>query len=188
MDATPRTPFPIDLVDAGDHLILRAALPGAMPDEVQVQVQGDVLTIKGAVQARPGNPGGESGNPGARWLVRELQYGSYEREIRLPSDVAADRAEAKFEHGLLMLTLPKLTAPGPKRIQVVARERPTCGRDGANPSVTDPTKPEVAPGAMAAGRTGRAGAADTPPKDSVALESEASFPASDPPSWTPERA
>jgi HSP20 family protein len=171
--------FPMDVVDAGDRFVLRAALPGVMPDDVHVQVQGDILTVKGSVKAH-------TEKEHARWLVRELRNGAFQREIRLPAGVLADRAEAQFEHGLLTLTLPKVTETGPRRIEVTRRQAPAAER--SNPSVSDPTKAEVAPGVMPATKPGMANTADTPPKDAVTAESEGSFPASDPPSWTPERA
>jgi HSP20 family protein len=176
--------FPVDLADAGDQFVLRAALPGVMPDHVQVQVQGEVVTIKGAVQAH-------DEKQSARWLVRELRNGELHREIRLPAAVVADRAEAQFEHGLLTLTLPKMAAAGARRIRVTASRSgaaPETASEEANPSVNDPTKPEVAPHVMPANQPSMAKDADTPHRDPVTVESEESFPASDPPSWTPERA
>ena len=150
-DGASEALFPVDLVDSGDRFVLRAALPGAQPDDVQVQVQGEILTIKGSVKAH-------ARSEHARWLVRELKEGAFQREIRLPAGVAADRAEAQFEHGLLTLTLPKLTNTGPRRIPI--------GRKNVDPD--DRPKEHS--------------------KDPVTVESEASFPASDPPSFTPERA
>ena len=171
--------FPVDLVDAGDRFVLRAALPGVMPDDVQVQVQNDVLTVKGSVKAH-------TEKEQARWLVRELRNGAFQREIKLPAGVAADRAEAQFEHGLLTLTLPKAAEGGARRIEVKPGHAAAPTSD-ANPSVSDPTKAEVAPGVLPATKPGMANMADTPAKDPVTVESEESFPASDPPSWTPER-
>lgn len=172
--------FPVDLVDAGDRFVLRAALPGVTPDDMQVQVQGDVLTIKGSVKAH-------ADKEQARWLVRELRNGAFQREIKLPGGVAAELAEAHFEHGLLTLTLPKSVEDGPRRIELKPRHTAAPVPD-ANPSMSDPTKAQVAPGELPASKPGMANAADTPTKDPVTVESEESFPASDPPSWTPERA
>ena len=179
VDAGFRDSFPVDLVDLGSHLELRAALPGVMPEDLQVQVQGDTLTLRATV--KPHEPD-VTQKESARWLMRELRAGTHERRIQLPRDLAADQAEALLENGMLTVKLPKSTPVGPRKIEVT---RPTARQ---NPSVLDPTKPEVAPGAMAASEPSMANAADRPQRDAVTRESEESFPASDPPSWTPERA
>jgi HSP20 family protein len=178
---------PVDLVDAGDRYEVRAALPGVQPDDLHVQIQGDLLTLRGT----PKPPGRHASEHPERWLIRELRQPAFERQIHLPEHVQADQAQAHLEHGLLTLTLPKLQTVAPRRIEI---SRPSLGgtrearAEGQNPSVVDPTKPEVAPGVMPATEPSLASDADRPHKDQVTVESEQSFPSSDPPSWTPERA
>ena len=187
VDASFRDSFPMDVLDAGDRFQVRAALPGVAPEDLQVQVQGDRLTLRATMQ--PHEPrAAQGGEKSVRWLARELRAGSSERHIQLPAAVVADQAEAQLEHGMLTLTLPKATPAGPRRIEVsrpkIERTAPDEARARQNPSVTDPTKPQVAPGEMPASRPSMATAADAGHKDQVNVESEESFPASDPPSWT----
>jgi len=177
------TGFPIDMVDRGDHLLVRASLAGVNPDEVQVQVQGEALTISGQVPAEE-----ERG----RWLIHEHPSGELRRVVSLPHAVEAERAEAQFENGMLTLTLPKVQRAGPHQIKIGGNGTRDAGATRSNgrrdPAVIDPTKPEAKREELPAREPGVTGAADRPRKDTVTTESEESFPASDPPSWTPERA
>jgi HSP20 family protein len=178
--------FPLDVMDQGDHFVVRGALPGVRPDDVHVTIQGETLTIRGESRAEHQDEQAAHG----RWLVREHSHGVYVRSIGLPDTVEPEKAEATYEHGMLTLRLPKAKRAGPRRIPVGAggARSAAAGAAGANPSLDDPTKPEVAPGELPAGQRSLANAVDKPHKDPVTVESEESFPASDPPSWTPERA
>ena len=176
--------LPVDLSDIGDRYELHAALPGVRPEDLHVQIQGDVLTLR----ATPHATDGRTGERRERWLIRELRRPDFERQIRLPAQVQAEQAQAHLEHGMLSLTLPKAQAVTPKRIEISRPGAQEARGQAKNPSVLDPTKPEVAPGVMPATEKSLASAADKPVKDQVTVESEQSFPSSDPPSWTPERA
>ncbi|MBM3945490.1 MAG: Hsp20/alpha crystallin family protein [SAR202 cluster bacterium] len=90
----------LDVVENGNEFIVKAALPGIDPKDVDIAVEDDVLTIKGESRQ-------EEETADQHYLRRELRYGSVQRQLRLPPAVDAERAEARFEHGILKLTLPK---------------------------------------------------------------------------------
>ncbi|HSG42038.1 MAG TPA: Hsp20/alpha crystallin family protein [Anaerolineales bacterium] len=104
----------IDMFQTDDEIVVKAALPGIKADEVQINVTGEVLTLKGEVQQ---NQEMEE----KAWHIREQRYGSFERSIALPTDVIADKAKADFENGILTITLPKAEEVKPKTITVKAK-------------------------------------------------------------------
>lgn len=90
----------LDVIETNENLVVKAAVPGVDPDKVDIQVNDDVLTIKGSFETST-----ESGDE--HYHRRELRSGSFERSLRLPPTVDAGKAQAQFENGLLTLTLPK---------------------------------------------------------------------------------
>jgi len=95
-----------------DHAIhVEADLPGVDPEKIDVTVtEGDRLTIRGE---RPA-PAIE----GANWVRQERPCGEFLREIQLPAIVNADAVGARYENGVLKLTLPKHEAVKPRKIPV----------------------------------------------------------------------
>jgi len=104
----------IDMFQTDDEIVVKAALPGIKSDEVQINITGEVLTLKGEVQQ---NQEMEE----KAWHLREQRFGSFERSIALPTDVVADKAKAEFENGILTITLPKADEVKPKTITVKAK-------------------------------------------------------------------
>ncbi|MBA4181726.1 MAG: heat-shock protein Hsp20 [Anaerolinea sp.] len=90
----------LDVIETGDSFVVKAAVPGIDPKDVDISVEDDVLTIKGEFQQKE-----EASDE--NYLRRELRYGSFHRTLRLPPSVDVERADARFEHGMLKLTLPK---------------------------------------------------------------------------------
>jgi HSP20 family protein len=109
--------LPIDLWETTDSLVARVPLPGVKPDDVDIDVNGNVLTIRTKL---PGAAGEDSEAPGEgiRWIYREVPRGEARRAVELPIAVDADAATARFADGLLVLTLPKAQAARPRRITV----------------------------------------------------------------------
>src|SRR3954451_4316690 len=105
-------PEPIDIYTEGDEYIVEMALPGFHPDDVEVSCEGNELTIRGE------QPPATQEQQNRRYLVRQRTAGRFERTITLPPEVAVDKAQAHYEHGLLRLVFPKAEHAKPRRISL----------------------------------------------------------------------
>ncbi len=106
----------LDLEESPDAYTVRAALPGFRPEEVDVSLLGDTLTIQ-AARTR------EEERQERQYLIRERQAGAVRRTIVLPGRVDADRVQSRYEHGELVLTLPKTEESKPRRIAIGGQGR-----------------------------------------------------------------
>jgi HSP20 family protein len=104
----------IDMYQTDDEVVVKAALPGFKADEVQINVTGDVLTIRGEMKQ-------EEEKKDRAWHIREQRWGSFERSVALPTAVTSDKANADFENGILTITLPKAEEVKPRTITVKAK-------------------------------------------------------------------
>ena len=102
----------LDVYETDENLVVEASMPGTKPEEVDISVVGNTLTIKAEREEQR-----EKKEEG-RYYFRERRYGAFQRSVGLPVDVDADKAEATFEDGVLKLSLPKAEEAKPKRIQV----------------------------------------------------------------------
>jgi HSP20 family protein len=102
---------PMDLVEADDHFVLKADLPGLSDGDVSIEVQDGTLTISGERKAEH-----EQREKG--WYRIERSYGSFNRSLTLPDGVDAERIEASFEHGVLEVRIPKPEDRKPRRISI----------------------------------------------------------------------
>ena len=101
----------MDLVEADDHFVLKADLPGLGEDDVAIEVQDNVLTISGSRDA-------EHERKEKGWYRLERSYGSFSRALTLPDGVDADKVEANFDRGVLEVTIPKPEERKPRRISI----------------------------------------------------------------------
>jgi HSP20 family protein len=106
-----RNTLALDLFEDGDNVEVTATLPGLNPEDVDITVQGDVLTIKGEHKQTQER---KQGN----YHLRERRVGTFYRAVQLPCPVQPDKAQAEFRNGVLHLTLPKAEETKPKQIRV----------------------------------------------------------------------
>lgn len=103
--------FPLDVTEADDTFTVKAAVPGMNPDDLDITISDNVLTIKGETQE-------EEVREEEKVHLRERRFGSFMRSISLPTPVESDNVKATVENGILTLQIPKAEAVKPKRIAV----------------------------------------------------------------------
>lgn len=101
--------LPLDAYASPEEIVIVASLPGLTPDEVDIAIEGDTLTIRGELRRPLEN---------VEYLFQERPYGTLSRTLALNVPVEGDKAEAVFENGVLTLTLPKAEETKPKVIKV----------------------------------------------------------------------
>ena len=102
---------PVDMYETDEGIVVKSDLPGLKPEDVDVSITVNTLTIKGQFEAEE-----ESGRGDVH--VWERRYGSFHRSVMLPKGVDAENAEAEFEDGVLRVTLPTAEEEKPKQIRV----------------------------------------------------------------------
>jgi HSP20 family protein len=104
-------PLPLDVCETENEFVVKAALPGVKPDDVQITLHGDTLTIRAESKA-------EQDKKGEHWHLRERRFGTFQRTVSLATPVNSEKAQAQFEHGVLTLTLPKSESAKPRQIKI----------------------------------------------------------------------
>jgi len=103
--------LPLDITSSEDAVTIEAALPGIHPDDVEITVHQDNLTIGVKEQAEHETREGER-------VYRELRRSAGSRTLTLPSGMDTDNASATFENGMLRLSIPRAEAAKPRQIAV----------------------------------------------------------------------
>jgi len=104
----------VDMYQTEEDIVVKATMPGLDPKDLDIQVTGDTLTLRGEVIR-------EEIREGAKYHIREHRSQSFSRSLTLPSAVIADQANAEMKNGVLTLTLPKAEESKPKVISVKAK-------------------------------------------------------------------
>lgn len=108
---------PVDLWEEKDAYHLRADVPGIRPDDIEIAVTHDTVTVSGELKT-------EMEKKDEGWLRQERRTGKFTRSFTLPVEIDANKVDATFENGVLHLTLPESEAVRPKQIKV----RPTVSQ------------------------------------------------------------
>ena len=103
--------LPIDMYETDENVVVRANVPGVKPEEMDITITGNTLTINGETKQ-------EQEVKRENYFRQERTYGTFTRNITLPSSLETDKAEAAFENGVLTLTIPKAEEMKPKQIKV----------------------------------------------------------------------
>jgi HSP20 family protein len=102
---------PMDLVEAEDHFVLKADLPGLTEDDVSIEIQDGTLKVSG--ERRAEHEAHEKG-----WYRIERSFGSFARTLTLPDGIDPDAVGAEFHHGVLEVRIPKPEQRKPRRIEI----------------------------------------------------------------------
>ncbi len=102
----------IDVKEDDAAYTVHAEIPGVAKDDIQVSVEGNVVSLRAEVQQKDEKKEGE------KVLRSERYYGAVERSFQLPADVDAAQAKAKYDNGVLTLTLPKKQSGATQRLKI----------------------------------------------------------------------
>lgn len=103
--------FAVDVRELEDRYVLEAEMPGLADKDVEIQVENDLLTIRGNAPAR-------EEQQEEKYILRERGRRNYERSFAIPRDVDRERIEARFKNGILTLDLHKAEEAKPRTIKV----------------------------------------------------------------------
>ena len=101
----------IDVVQKPEEIVVNASLPGVKPEDIDLTIEDNVLTLKAERQA-------EHREEDSRYLIQERSYGRYYRALRLPDTVDVNKVKSSYEGGVLTISLPKAEEKKPKQIKV----------------------------------------------------------------------
>jgi len=134
----------MDLVETGDHYVLRADLPGLSENDVTIELEAGVLTIAGERKAEHTEENG-----GYRRFERS--YGSFSRSLTLPKGVDADAVEASFDRGVLEVRIPKPEQIKPRKVTISVGSGSTARHEvvEGTATVSEHTTPEATPAGVA---------------------------------------
>lgn len=106
---------PVDIMEEKDRILLTAELPGFKENDIEVQMEGGVLTIRGERKS-------EAEKEGRKYHRVERVYGQFVRSFTLPNNVDREHIKASFDRGLLRIEMPKSEEAKPRQIKISGGE------------------------------------------------------------------
>ena len=127
--ALPRWVPAMDLVETGDHFVLRADLPGMSEEDIQIELEDGTLTVSGERKAEH-----EQREEGFHRVERS--FGTFARSLTLPKGIDGDAVSASFDRGVLEIRIPKPEARKPRRITIANGGQETIEGEGREAAPT----------------------------------------------------
>ncbi len=112
-DYTPRVTFPMDVKEDSESFTIEALLPGIHPDDLDIQIVNEAVTISGEIKA--------DRDEDAKYLLSERPTGTFRRVITLPTTLDSENAEADLDQGVLTLRISKIEEAKPRTIKVTQK-------------------------------------------------------------------
>jgi HSP20 family protein len=101
----------IDIVETPDKIGIRASMPGVKPEDIDINIDQNTLTIKGETRS-------EQETKEENYVRRECRYGTFARSIALPTGLKIDKAEAVMDNGVLTLDIPRAEEVKPRTVKI----------------------------------------------------------------------
>jgi HSP20 family protein len=120
--------LPLDVSASSDEIRVEASLPGFRPEDVEITVEDDTLSIAGHMNDERTRETGD-------YLLQEIRRGDFRRTVSLPNGLEPDKASATFENGVLTLRIPRAEQVKPRHIRITPTTddaRPGVEREPAN--------------------------------------------------------
>jgi HSP20 family protein len=105
-----------DVYETDTEVVVKMAVPGINPDDINIQISGDTVTVSGETRE-------EKEDKEKNYYQKQLRYGRFSQSVVLPTSVQADKADASFKNGMLTLILPKSEELRPKQIKVRVEDK-----------------------------------------------------------------
>jgi len=129
MDIRGPRVMPMDLYREGDHYVLNADMPGIDPGSVDIDVDGQLLTIRAERTM--------ANHDNVKWLTRERLAGSFLRQLNLGQGIDVDKISAQYSNGVLSVTIPVSAAAMPRKIQIqTAKEEQLTVKEGGERQIS----------------------------------------------------
>ena len=109
-DYSARVTFPMDVKEDANSFIIKALLPGVQPDDLDIQIVNEAVTISGEIESDRDEDG--------KYLLTERPTGTFRRVVTLPTPLDSTNAEADLDQGVLTLKIPKIEEAKPRTIKV----------------------------------------------------------------------
>ncbi len=102
----------IDVKETDKEFAVHAEIPGVSKDDIHVSIEGSVVSLRAEIKQQ------DTQTEGEKVLRTERYYGSVARSFQLPVEIDETKAKAKYENGVLLLTLPKKISATPQRLMI----------------------------------------------------------------------